>query len=49
MKAEVSLNARSTFAAANLAGGFAPNLNNPALFPGEEANLSYPLQIDCNT
>ncbi len=35
MKAETTLNARSTFAAANLAGGFAPNLANPAIFPSE--------------
>jgi len=35
MKAEVTLNARSTFAAANMAGGLAPNILNPALFPGE--------------
>jgi len=49
MKAETTLNARNTFAAANMAGGFAPNLLNPALFPSEEANASYPLQVDCNT
>lgn len=35
MKAETTLNARSTFAAANMAGGFAPTLANPATFPSE--------------
>ncbi len=35
MKAETPLNARSSFAAANLAGGFSPNLANPAIFPSE--------------
>jgi len=35
MKAEVTLNARNTFAAANMAGGLAPNILNPAVFPGE--------------
>jgi len=49
MKAETTLNARTTFIAANMAAGFAPNLVNPAPFPSEEANNSYPLQVDCNT
>jgi len=49
MKAETTLNARTTFIAANMAAGFAPNLANPAPFPSEEANNSYPLQVDCNT
>jgi len=48
MKAETTLNARTTFIAANMAAGFAPNLANPAPFPSEEANNSYPLQVDCN-
>ena len=49
MKVESTLNARNTWAAANMAGGFAPNILNPAIFPSEQANASYPLQVDCNT
>jgi len=43
MKAEVTLNARLTFAAANLSGGLAPRIANPAIFPSEEATVSYPM------
>jgi len=49
MKAEVTLNARSTFSAANLAAGLAPSMLQAALFPSEDNNVSYPLQRDCNT
>jgi len=49
MKAEVTLNARTTFAAANLSGGFAPRMPTTALFPSEDNNVSYPMQKDCNT
>lgn len=48
LKAEVTLNARTTFAAANLAGGFAPRMPGTALFPNEDNNVSYPMQKDCN-
>ncbi len=33
MKAEVSINARTTMVAANLVGGFAPRMPDVALFP----------------
>lgn len=33
MKAEVTLNARVTFSEANIVGGLAPSLPNPAVFP----------------
>ena len=49
MKAEVSLNARYIWSSANLGGGFAPNLANPAVYPSEESNVSYPMQKDCDT
>lgn len=48
MKAEVTLNPRYTWSAANLAGGFAPRMPAIALFPSEDNNVSYPLQKDCN-
>ena len=49
MKAEVTLNARYQFSAANLAGGFAPRMPQTALFPSEANNVTYPEQKDCNT
>ena len=50
MKAEVTLNARNTFASANLHGGFAPRLDAIAPAPvSGDASLTYPLQRDCNT
>jgi len=49
MKAEVTLNARTTFSAANLAAGFAPRMPAVALFPTEQNNVSFPVQKDCNT
>ena len=49
MKAEVTLNARNTWAAANLAGGFAPRMPQTAVFPTEVNNVTYPEQRDCNT
>jgi len=49
MKAETTLNARQTFTAANIAGGFAPRMPAVALFPTEGNNVSYPMQKDMNT
>jgi len=49
MKAEVTLNPLVSFRAANLAGGFAPRMPALAAFPSEDNNVSYPLQMDCNT
>jgi len=43
MKAEVTLNARTTFAAANLAGGFAPRMPAVAVFPSEQNNVAFPV------
>jgi len=43
MKAEVTLSPLQTFSAANLAGGFAPRMPNPAVFPSEENNVAYPM------
>jgi len=43
MKAEVTLNPRYVFRVANLGAGFAPNLNNPAIYPSIEANVTYPM------
>ena len=48
MKAEVTLDVRQSFAAANLAGGFAPRMPAIALFPTEANNVTYPMQKDCN-
>jgi len=48
MKAEVTLNPRQTFAAANLSGGFAPRMPAIAVFPTEDNNVAYPMQKDCN-
>jgi len=42
MKAEVTFNARYTFSEANIVGGLAPSLPNPALFPTQEQTLTYP-------
>jgi len=48
MKAEVTLTpiadntGRYVCAAANLAGGLAPKIANPALYPTEENNNTYP-------
>ena len=49
LKAEVTLNARFQFSAANLAGGFAPRMPAVALFPTEANNVTYPMQRDCDT
>ncbi len=49
MKAEVTLNARYIWSSANLGGGFAPALANPAIYPSEESNVSYPMQRDVDT
>jgi len=49
MKAEVTLSARQTFSAANLAGGFAPRMPAVALYPSQDNNNTYPMQTDCNT
>lgn len=49
MKAEVTLNSRYQFSAANLAGGFAPRMPQTAVFPTEANNVTYPEQKDCNT
>lgn len=50
MKAEVTLSTiRYPLQAANLAGGLAPNIPNPAPFPSQDNNNSYPMQTDCNT
>jgi len=43
MKAEVTLNPRFQWQVANLAGGLAPRIPNPAIFPTEENNVAYPL------
>jgi len=43
MKAEVTLNPRFQWSVANLAGGFAPRVPNPALFPTEDNNVALPL------
>ena len=48
LKAEVTLNPRTTFSAANLAGGFAPRMPAIAVFPTEDNNVAYPMQKDCN-
>jgi len=48
MKAEVTLNARTTFSEANIVGGLSPSLPNPAVFPTQEQTLTYPRQVDCN-
>lgn len=49
MKAEVTLAARNTFSAANIAGGFAPRMPAVALYPTQDNNNTYPMQQDCNT
>lgn len=49
MKAEVTLNSRYIFSAANISGGFAPRMPAAAIFPSEENNVAYPMQKDCNT
>lgn len=43
MKAEVTLNARTTWQSANLAAGLAPRIANPAVFPSADNNLTYPV------
>lgn len=48
MKAEVTLNARTTFSVANISGGLAPRMPAIAVFPSADNNVAYPMQKDCN-
>jgi len=43
MKAEVTLNPRNPFSAANIAGGFAPRMPAVALYPTQDNNNTYPM------
>lgn len=43
MRMETALNARTQWASANMAGGLAPRMANPAIFPTEANNVTYPM------